>query len=1194
MECPKCGAEIDKGALVCPNCKKVLKIICPVCKTVNTKNVCKKCGEVLVTKCAKCGKINLLKNEKCVKCGYSNEISAVLGESNTDSFAVVRIDFPNSNVVKAKLGSNQLYKKFMANIDAMISSYVQTLSVRRQIVKGDTYVIRFNRDYTFSSSANSAIQATIELINMLTKVNIKLLKKKGVALKCNFSIMKREADGNPYDLDVGFSANLMSSSESLDMKAMEAFQVITDEDFYDTYSSHYKLETLNATVKDGFVKRYFEINVREFVNVGELLKNEAQKEQDLEEPEVPMFVQSALVDQEKLTQDVLAEENSTGEDSVYDLDVIDFEEVNCAFIKAPGMNVFDTVVNTLQEVSKGILALKASAMYQPYTLKLLSTVDEMGLYENIIPVTCHDDMKFTPYSFFRDLISSVFEYTVSQKLFDTNDFSMFGNIDNEGLVEDLVKLVQRPMQNMGETREKYCNVFVAMLQAIPNTLIYIENFEKIDESSLYVMEQLFDFLDELSISYLISYDKDYSLHKKFHFLLSRSYYTEVTLTATPFQTIVNADYDFYKNILTDFYFQRIAKYACGSTLFLDFAIQYLLESGVYEYSENSIEMVNPKTIIIPSGLEKLIKRRLNLLKDNAESIRFLATLVLLGTRVDEKTINSLGYKDWQKIGEELAQMGYLYSYNNCVYFPNYNILRKALLEVLEHEEVVSIANELFEKVFTDSMPTPVKTFFYDIIGDNEKVIFEWESLTNISLAMGDFSSYLNCSNEIMKCLEKYSDTWSQEDLDKYKISLYENVADNMYEYNPQESVKIVTKSLEYLKNSGAIDKYVALGSKMIQGAMQEGAYLYAMDLTHNVLSALENTSIDPSSPDFDLNFLIMSILYVKILFHIGAFGDCLDIGYNVLNVLNAENLQKIEYTIITKDELEFLISECVGYIAFVDVLTLNEDVKEFLQISRKLMPFIPKEYAIFEQLQNLIKGREVKINPQMIGEKDLFSSLLYHIINSFDGFKDNPEDFAREMYKAKLIARSAMLYSVELFADLMIGYAYVQLGLFEKASSMLFKIIKTAKEKGLNSVLHLAWYVLSVLYISEGKFELAYGVLNNSIIQMEKTGVMSEYLIMLDKVNMYKVMMCLNSTEQAQICMNQASFIVQKYGLNFNLNIDINKIMLENPIGGKSEKVEEKVEENSVENSEQKSAKRIAQPKFESDGEVVDPSQFFS
>jgi len=1197
MECPKCGAEIEKGALVCPNCKKVLKIVCPVCKTINTKNVCKKCGEILVTKCAKCGKINLLKNKKCVKCGYSNEISAVLGEANTDSFAVVRIDFPNTNVIKAKLGSNQLFKKFMANIDSLINSYVQTLNVRRQIVKGDTCVIRFNRDYTFTSSANSAIQAAIELINMLTKVNVKLLKKKGVALKCNFSIFKRDADCNPYDLDIGFKANLVTNSEQIDMKAMEAFQVITDEEFYDIYSSHYKLETMNAAVKDGYVKRYFEINVRDFVNVGDILRNEAQKEQELEEPEIPMFVQSALVDQEKVTQDVLARENSVTGDEIYDLDVIDFEEINCAFIKVEGMNVFDAVVSTLQEVPKGVLALKASPLYQPYTLKLLSTVDELGLYENIIPVTCHDDMKYSPYAFFRDLISAIFEYTISQKLFGSNDFSMFGNVDSEGLVEDLIRLNQRPMQNMEETREKYCNVFVSLLQAIPNTLIYIENFEKIDASSLYVMEQLFDFLDELNISYLISYDKEYSLHKKFHFLLSRHYYTEITLTPTPFQTIVNSDYDFYKNILTDFYFQRIAKYACGSTLFLDFAIQYLLESEVYEYTENSIEMVNPKTIIIPSGLDKLIKRRLNLLKDNEEMIRFLTMLVLLGTRVDEKTINSLGFKNWQKLGEDLAQMGYLYSYNNCVYFPNYNILRKALLEVIKQEDLTAVAKDLFEKVFTDEMPAPVKTFFYDITGEHEKVIFEWENLTNINLSMGDFSSYLNCSNEIMKCLEKYTDTWTSDDLDKYRVSLYENVADNMYDYNPQNDIKIVTKSLEYLKMSGHTDKYVSLCSKMIQGAMHEGEYLYAMDLAHNVLSFLENSSIDPASPDFDLNFLVMSILYVKILFHIGAYGDCLDIGYNVLNVLNAENLQKIKYTIITKDELEFLITECVGYVAMVDVLTMNEDVSEFLKISFQMLPFIPDKYSIFNQLQNLIRGKKVTIKPEMIGDKDIFSPLLYHIINAFVATMDKPEDFAKEMYKAKLIARSAMLYSVELFTDLMIGFAYVRLKAFEKASSILFKIIKTAKEKGLNSVLNPAWYILSELYISEGKYELAYGVLNNSIIQMEKTGVMSEYLIMLDKVNMYMVMMCAGQKEQAQICMNQAASIVQKYGLNFNLNIDIQKLMLENPVSSEpdnTQNIPQKDDSQKESITEQKASGKVAKPKFEQDGEVVDPSQFFS
>lgn len=79
---------------------------------------------------------------------------------------------------------------------------------------------------------------------------------------------------------------------------------------------------------------------------------------------------------------------------------------------------------------------------------------------------------------------------------------------------------------------------------------------------------------------------------------------------------------------------------------------------------------------------------------------------------------------------------------------------------------------------------------------------------------------------------------------------------------------------------------------------------------------------------------------------------------------------------------------------------------------------------------------------------------------------------------------------------------------------------------------------MSILNIAEGKFDIAYGALNNSTIQMEKTGGISEYLTMLHKVNMYKVLMNLNSPDQAQICLNQASYIIQKYGINFNLNID--------------------------------------------------------
>lgn len=1192
MECPKCGAEINKNAMVCPNCKKVLKIVCPVCKTINTKNTCKKCGEILVTKCAKCGKINLMKNSKCIKCGYNNEISAVLGESNTDSFAVLRIDFPNSDVVKAKLGSTKLYQKFRANLDALIATYVQSLNVRRQIIDGDIYIIRFNKDYTLSASANSAILATIELANIITKLNVKLLKKKGVGLKCNFTIMQRDADKNPYDIDTKFHANMVYQSSSKEMKALDSFQVITDESFYDYYNGQYKMESLNSALVDGIMKRFYEMDLKEFVNIGEILRNEALKDQEEtsgDEIEIPNFVQTALLDQEKITQEALDRENGFNEDEIYDIEMINFEEINCSFIKTESFNVLDCVVQTLQDVPKGVLALKASPMYQPYTLKLLSAVDEMGIYDNIVPITCHDDMKYSPYSFFRDLISSIFNYTVSQKLYESNDFSMFSNVDREGLIKDLIKLSQRPMQNMEDTRENYCNVFLSMLQAIPNTLIYIENFEKIDASSLFVLEQLFDHFDELNISYLVSYDKEFSLHKNAHFLLSRPYYTEVTLTPTPFEVIIGADANFYKNIMTDFYFQRIVKYSCGSTLFLDYAIQYLVESGVYEYTEDSIMMVTPKTIIIPSGLEKLIKRRINLLKDEADTIKFLTMIVLLGTRVDEKTLNSLGIKDWEKIGEELANMGYLYSFNNCIYFPNYNILRKCLLEVIKPEDLQSVANDLFRLVYVENMPNPVKAYLYDLSGDTQKIITEWEKLANINLSMGDFTSYLNCSTEILKSLDKYASNWTEDDLVRYKLSLYENVSNNMFEYDPDKTRELAEETLASLQKNHSLDKYISLCTKMIQGALGNGDYLYAMNLTHGVLSSLDNSSIDPASPDFNLNFLLMSIIYVKILFNIGAYEDCLDIGYNVLNVLDNEKINSINYTIVSKAEFKYLITECVGYIALVDVITMKEDVNEFLNISGKLLDFLPPSYSIFAQLQSLIAGNGAQVNPSMIGENP-FSAALYHIINAFVSFKGNPEAFAQEIYKAKIVAKSTMMHSLELFADLMIGYAYVKLKSYKKSSAILYKIVKLAKSKGMNSIEHIAWYIMSILNISEGRFDIAYGVLNNSNIQMEKNGTISEYLTMLNKVNMYVVLMCTKSQEQAQICMNQASAIVQKYGINFNLNIDIKKILSENASNNRQEEQTRNIESSVV---QKESAERIS-GFDESDGDVVNPMEFFS
>lgn len=1166
MECPKCGAEIDKSAMVCPNCKKVLKIVCPVCRTVNEKNICKKCGEVLVVKCSNCGKINMMKNQKCIKCGFSTEISAVQAESNSDTFAVVKIEFPNYDVIKTALGSNQLFTKFKANIDKIINAYAVSQNIRRQIVKNSIYILRFNKAYTMSSSANSAIEGVIALANTFTKLNVKLINKKNISLKANFTIMKRDADKDPYDIDTGFQANMLNQSNDKSARALDSCQVTTDDDFEEFYSKSYQMESLDSALVNGKMKRFFEINIKDFINIDDYLK-EALAEEEESNPEVPNFVNEGMLAQDKIVERTMEEVSEIAGEELYAVELIDFDEINCAFYTTENVKILDNITEVLNDIKKGIIGIRGLSTYQPYTIGVLSTVNQLGFFENVIPITCHDNMKYSPYSFFRELVSSIFNFTVSQKLFDTNDFSSFSEFDTDDLVKDLVNLKQRGMENLEDTRTKYFEVFLSLLKSIPETLIYVENFEKIDASSMFVLGLLFEHFEEMNISCIFSYDKEFSLHKHYHFLLSRPFYTEIKLIPAGLDSIIEAGGDYYKNIKTDFFFKRIAKYAAGSTLFFDYAMQYLIESGVYAFNEDSIELINAKTTMVPSSLKLLMQRRLNLMKDEEESLKLLSLCSLLGPRVDSKTVQTFGIADWKTLADELAKRGFLYFYNDNIYFPNYNILKENILEIYDDDKIKELADELFEKVFSPEMCAPEKATMYTIQKDYKKVISEWENLANLNLSMGDFSAYLNCSGKLIEALDKDNKEWSKEELESYKSAIYENISKNMFEYDPEQTREIADKTLEDLQKSQDADNFAELCTKMIQGALSHGEYLYALGLTHKLLTAMSDSSIDPVAKNFNIKFLLMSLVHIRILFGIGAFNDCIDIGYNVFNVLEASKFDKIEYNLVSKEDLKYLLVDSVAYVAISDILTMREDVKELLNVVNKLYDFIPKEYSIFIKLQELLKGNNTSVSEEDKGENG-FSKIAYHIIKAFTEYKDNPKEMAKEIYKVKLIAKEESLYPFELFADLIIGYSYQELKSYFKASSILYEVVKASKDKGLNAVTFTAWFVLSIMNIKLGRFDIAYGMLNNSSIQMEKMGGVSDYLTLLIKFNMYRVMKCLNMDDKANICLTQAEYIVKKYSLNFDIDTDVEKFLTDNNISTvDNQHSEPTIEKNTEENN---------------------------
>lgn len=1161
MECPKCGLEIEDSAIVCPNCKKVLKVVCPICKTINDSNICKKCGYVIITKCHNCGKINPTSNKRCSKCKFPLEQSVILNESNTDDFAILTIDFPNMAEMKDLLGSAKLLNKFKLNLDKIILDYVKTLNLRRQIID-KTYVIRFNKDYTFNSSVNTAVNAAIELLNLITRLNCKLTKKKNASVRCNMSLLKRNIKNNPNNYQSGFNINMIYQGAKGDEKrVLSAFQIITDDEIYEILNKNYKLSPLNSVMVNDTMRMFYELDVKDLVVVDQSL---FEDEED-EEIKVPNFVQNMLIEQDKIDGEALQKvERPVDPDAIYDMETINFNEISCDFIRTENIDVFYHIVNKLQSVPRGILAIKTAPMYVPYSLKIINEIEGLGIYNNIISITCYDEMKYSPYSFFRDLVSAIFEYTVSQKLFDQNDFSAFSTIDPENMIRDLVTLNEREIQNAIDTRNEYFDIFLTLLNVIPNTLIFIENFDKVDSSSYDVMKYLFEAFEQLQISYLISFDKDFSLHKDSHFLLSKPYYTEMTLKPTPFEKIIEDNKQFYRNIMNDFYFHRIAKYSCGSILFLDIAIQYLIESGVYEMRDDCVEMVNPKTIIIPANLNRLFRRRLNLLKDDPEAMRFLASVLLLGTRIDIATIDSLGYENTEEIINKLSDMGYIYFYNNCMYFPNYNILRENLLEVMNKIDLQKIANELFAKVFVDNMPSPVKSYLYTLLEDEANAFLEWEKLAKVNLSLGDFSSYLNCSTEILKLLDsnKLPDT-SAEYVEDYKLNLYQNISENLYEYVPEKTQDIAEMTLKNLEKSTDIDKIILMCNKMIHGALHSAKYSHALCLTHKVLGLIPNASINPDAPNFNVYFFLMSLVHVEILFNMGAMDECLDIGYKIFDVINCDTYNKLKPSDMDDDRFKSLIVDCVGYIALANIIQLRGNVAEFLRIAFSVMDFLPKSYNLFIQVQELIAGREVFISTDMISE-DKFSGVIYHIINAFINYKEDYQNFAEEIYLAKLQAHENNLTQIEVFCDLLIGYTYINLNSYKKAASIIYKIIKSVKSQGMHLLQHLGWYFLSEMNIREKKFDVAYGMLNNSTIQLEKYGKASDLLMLLFKYNMFKVLMFTGHVDKAQICLNQAYYITQKYNIKFEFDVNPEHYIVELPEEEQSEQ-NELPEENTEE-----------------------------
>lgn len=1109
MKCPKCNKEIADNVLVCPGCKKVLKLACPKCKTINKSNTCKKCGFVIVAKCHKCGKINPTDAGKCSKCGFSTYTSVAINSSNIDEFACLTIDFPNLNELKTVLGSTKLTEKFKANLDSLILNYTSSFGLTREIIE-DIYVIRFNKDGSFSASARNAMKAAIEIQNLITELNYKLGKLKNAYLQCKIAVLKRDIYSQPEHYTSGFDIKLIYQQKK-EYRILNNLQIITDVYIYDKVSEEYDLSALTAKFIKDEMMTFFELNLRKYIKVP------AEKDDEETLAKLNLFSDDIEEFEEK--------ELPQGKNS------IDFNDLRCEFKKIKSLNLIPEIVEMFKEKKKRIVSIKADKHLLPRTHKMLYELENAELFKNVFRVSCYEEMKYKPYGFFHELISSIYNYALCPKNFHKNDFEVFAELDSSNFIKSLINLTEREFPHPEDVRYSLFDIFYNIFTFMQNSIIYIENFELIDDTSNEVLQLMFEKFDQLDVSYLVSTGKELSLHKKSHFLLTNPNYTEVTPKPTPFKEIISKSVKRFENVMDSYQMIKIAQKTKGSVTYFSHAIDYLKEQKVLTVDDGKFVINNSENVMIPNDLDDVIRRRLKYFSNDKEAYKFFGMILLIGPMVDLGTVAFLGPKV-KKLIEKLIQRNFIYIFNNNIYVQNYSWYKENFIASATQEDKEEIARELLEKIFTAPIKHPCETVLHRILGQERQEFIVWEKLSRLNASMGDFSAYLHCSIKFLKLLDKQVDEGSQKTIEEYKMEVYENISNLLYKYTPNEVYNIAQMVLNNLETTTDDKKLLNLYNKMLQGCFIGGNYSYALDLVHKILRRFENASINPSDADFNVKYFLISLVKIEVLFSIGNLKDCVEAGEEILEVLNPQVLPELRPANLSAKQFEEVIYDAMCFVAIAKALLLQGDLKEFTDKIQTHTGRLPRVFDMFLTLEKIVKGEKVLIPSGENLEDGKFSKVMYGIIKAFGEERDDYAKFADSIYQAKINAKLNKLTQIELICDLLIGYSYFRLGQIEKASGIYYNVLEASTKNGLKMVTYLDWYLVSLLKFEQPDVEVAYGIAHNAVIQLEKDHNAGDFMFYLFRILLAKIFEAKENPQAAESCLNDANFIKEKYGLN--------------------------------------------------------------
>ena len=674
---------------------------------------------------------------------------------------------------------------------------------------------------------------------------------------------------------------------------------------------------------------------------------------------------------------------------------------------------------------------------------------------------------------FKDYYGLSFCKTLIPQNFDVKRFNA---------IKDLLFAKPRKAATPEDARFAYMEDFGDFLASLKNTVILIEGFEFMDDTSIQTLEIYFDNFKKLNTNFIFVTNSEISLHSKFKKLLRTSDYTEFVLQKATIGELLSDIKEEASDFIQSFYFEKIKEQFNGSALYFKKALQYLTDKGILIKFENRLLIKNKNSIILPNTLDALNKARLKNLSKNIDASMVLAYSVYLGARLDFQTLEKLGIKEVAKVAKTLEKAGFIHILNNVIYINNYNLIKPVIQSSLKKQIEEFLCKNILANIGKDIDDTLTLLIMGKLGFFKEEYLLLWRN-SQFAMNTGDYDAYLKNCLGFLSLIEHIENNISEEDIENNKKEVFQNILMSLYNYSPAKIYSIENVLLmDAIKNEDN-EKIVKLSNLMLQGALISSNYTEALPLLHNIFSRMQNPTLIVDG-SVNTKFLLLSLVNIEILFNIGDFAQCVEVAKDLLGIIKPEIIEKIKPAGFSIKLFVEHLFETFRLASFAKLFLMDEDLEEFLEAIKTAFGEELPDKNVLIAVRDYLAGKNFGTTD--VEDATPFAKVIYLILQEFSEHSSDYKTFAQNIYQAKLLTADIHQLQLELFCDLLIANSYANIGITKKAESIYNDVLDRAEKSAIFNIILLAKYFIARLLISTTRQEEALLIINDTLALLQK------------------------------------------------------------------------------------------------------------